>query len=221
MVSVEKNVDDSFQNFRRKESEKIETVAEENAPMVADVPTPAVKPMTPGVFIYLLVLNTIDSTIAYGCLPSLSTYALLPFGQKAFYYWSVLTPIAYPLALLTSLYWKTASNANLMFQSIVNLILSVFIFVVAAQSPCPWLADSTAGALMIISVWFLMSFVSAFLRISIGNRIKIEWRNEQGMFYYGATAQLGLFFGTIPTYLLINVFEVFVDRQPCQSYCLT
>nr|ACI90374.1 G protein-coupled receptor-like protein [Philodina roseola] len=179
------------------------------------------KPMSGGIFIFLLVLNTIETTIGYGCLPSLSTYALLPFGQRAFYYWSVLTPIAYPLSLLTSLYWKTVSNSNLVFQSIVHLILSSFVFIIAAQSPCPWLADTSTGALMIITVWFIMSFIGGFLRIAIGNRIKREWKNDKGMFYYGATAQLGLFLGTIPTYLLINVFEIFVDRQPCQSYCLT
>lgn len=178
------------------------------------------KPMTGRVFIFLLVLSTIHSTISYGCLPSLSTYALLPFGQTAFYYWSVITPIAYPLSLLISLYWKTASNANLMFLSIVNWILSLFIFIIAGQSPCPWLADTTVGALMVISIWFLMSFVSGFLHITIGNRIKKEWKNEKGMFYYGCTSQLGLFLGTIPTYLLINIFEVFQDRKPCQSYCL-
>ena len=74
---------------------------------------------------------------------------------------------------------------------------------------------------MIISAWFLTSFVSSFLRIIVGNRIKREWKNEQGMFYYGASAQLGNVLGTIPIYLLINVFDAFVDRKPCQNYCLS
>lgn len=190
-----------------------------NVPSTIVDPTTLIKPMSRDVFLLLLILNTINSTISFGCLPSLSTYALLPFGQKAFYYWSVLIPIAYPLSLVMSLRWKTATNSKLVLESIVSWALAAFIFFIAGQSPCPWLADTTAGALMIITVWFTMSFISGFIRITIGNRIKSEWKDEKGMFYYGGTVQLGLFLGTIPIYLLINVFDVFVDRKPCQNYC--
>jgi hypothetical protein len=185
------------------------------------IPSKSIQPMSQGVFILLLILNTINSTISYGCLPSLSTYALLPFGQTAFYYWSVFIPIAYPISLLLSLYWKSASNHSIVIQSILNWLLSAFIFIIASQSPCPWLADSTQGALMIITIWFIMSLMSGFLRITIGNRIKSEWTDDKGMFYYGGTVQLAMLLGTIPTYMLINVFGLFIDRKPCQIYCLS
>jgi len=192
--------------------------------MVAVVNSPrlskSIQPMSKGGFILFLILNTINSAIAYGCLPSLSTYALLPFGQQAFYYWSVFIPMAYPISLVLSLYWKSVSNNVIVFQSIFNWLLSAFIFIIAGQSPCPWLADTTQGASMIITIWFLMSVTSNFLRITIGNRIKGEWTDDKGMFYYGGTAQLGVFLGTIPTYLLINVFGLFMDRKPCQIYCI-
>jgi hypothetical protein len=194
-------------------------------PMVAvdqlQTSSKSIQPMSQRTFILFLILSTIDSMIAYGCLPSISTYALLPFGQKAFYYWSVLIPSAYPLSLLLSVYWKFVSNNHIVFQSIFSWLLAAFIFTIAGQSPCPWLADSTQGALMIITVWFIMSFIGCFLRITIGNRIKSEWKNDNGMFYFGATVQLGSLLGTVPTYLLINVFDLFMDRKPCQKYCVS
>ena len=179
------------------------------------------KHMSPSTFLLLLILNTINSTITFGCLPSLSTYALLPFGQKAFYYWSVLIPSAYPLSLVISIRWKIASNGWIGLLSAMSWLLSGFIIFISIQSPCPWLADTISGALMIISVWFLMSTIGGFIRIIIGNRIKGEWSDEKGMFYYGASVQLGLFLGTIPTYIAINVFSLFVDRKPCKVYCVT
>ena len=187
----------------------------------ADVPLKSVPPMSQRIFILFLILNTINSAISYGCLPSLSTYALLPYGQKAFHYWSVLVPSAYPIALLISLYYKSPSNSSVILLSIVNWVMSIFIFIIAGQSPCPWLADTIQGALMIIITWFFMATISCMLRIIIGNRIKSEWKDEKGMFYYGGTAQLGLFLGTIPVYLFINVFDLFTDRKPCQIYCLS
>ena len=180
-----------------------------------------IKNMSSTVFNTFLILSTVSSTISYGCLPSLSTYALLPFGQTAFYYWSVLVPSAYPLALVVSLFWKSPSNRTVVILSVLSWIISGFVFVIASQSPCPWLADTTQGALMIITIWLIMSLISSFLHISVGNRIKSEWKEETGMFYYGATAQLGLFLGTIPMFILINVFSIFTDRKPCQTYCVS
>lgn len=167
------------------------------------------------------MLNTVNAAISFGCLPSVSTYALLPFGQKAFYYWSVLTPMACPLSLVLSLRWKSLSDKTIVGQSLLNWSLCMLIFIIAKQSPCPWLADTAEGAMMVIGIWFVMSFISNFLRITIGNRIKEEWSGEQGMFYYGGSAQLGLLLGTIPTYFVINVLNLFVDRKPCETYCLT
>ena len=46
--------------------------------------------MTTKQFYILQSFNVINSGILYGCLPTLITYSLLPYGQKAFYYCSIL-----------------------------------------------------------------------------------------------------------------------------------
>ncbi|CAM4815209.1 unnamed protein product [Rotaria magnacalcarata] len=154
-------------------------------------------------------------------LPSLSTYALLPYGQKAFYYSSLLTPAAYSVALLINLRWETITIRATVIGSAIGLMLSIFIVIIATQSPCPWWSDTTHGAIIIVISWFLVTLIIAFLRITIGHRIKLEWKGDQGMFYFGASIQLGLLLGAIPMYFLVNVFNVFIDREPCVIYCLT
>ncbi|CAF1404549.1 unnamed protein product [Rotaria sordida] len=209
--------------------EKVKTISnivtEENLPMTdviqLQTSSKSIQHMSRRVFILFLILNTVNSTISLGCLPSLSTYALLPFGQKAFYYWSILIPIAYPFSLLLSICWRSVSTHLIVLQSIFNWLLATCIFIIAGQSPCPWLADTMQGALMIITIWFIMSLTSCFLRITIGSRIKSEWTGDKGMFYYGGTVQLGLLLGTIPLYILINLFGIFIDRKPCQVYCVS
>ncbi|UJR21035.1 hypothetical protein I4U23_024135 [Adineta vaga] len=200
-------------------------INEENMPMVTDAKSLSfsknTQTMSRRTFSLLLIINIVNTTISFGCLPSLNTYALLPFGQKAFYYWSILIPGIQPLALVVSLFWKSLSNTMIVIQSIFVCVLSAMIFIIAKQSPCPWLADSTQGAAMIIVIWLLTSLISTFLRIIIGNRIKNEWDDDKGMFYFGGTAQLGLLLGAIPTYMLINVFDLFIERKPCQTYCIS
>jgi hypothetical protein len=104
--------------------------------------------------------------------------------------------------------------------SIFGCILSIFMIIIAFQSPCPWWADTLHGALIMLCNGFLLTLIIAYVRMTIGNRIKSEWANDKGMFYFGVTVQLGALIGTIPAYLLVNVFDVFTDRKPCQTYCV-
>jgi len=92
--------------------------------------------------------------------------------------------------------------------------------IIAWHSPCPWLADTIHGAVIMVAVWCMATLVIAYVRITIGNRIKTEWPHKNGMFYFGASNQLGILLGTIPIYILVNIFGLFVERQPCQAYCL-
>ncbi|CAF4194356.1 unnamed protein product [Rotaria socialis] len=196
----------------------------ENSLMTSVIESPESKSrpqMTRRVFIFLLLINIINSTMLFGCLPSLSTYALLPYGQKAFYYSSLFTPAAYSVALLINLRWETITLRATVIGSAIGLMLCIFIIIIATQSPCPWWSDTTHGAIIIAISWFLATLIIAFLRITIGHRIKLEWKDDQGMFYFGASIQLGLLLGAIPMYFLVNVFNVFTDREPCVIYCLT
>ena len=199
-----------------------ETRGDEVVPMVSVVepsPNRPTRSMTRQTFLVLLALNTLNSTILYGFLPSLSTYSVLPYGQKAYYYSTLLYPISYPVALLLSMFWKTLSIAAVMVGSLFGLVLCVFIVLIAWQSPCPWWADTTHGAVIIISAWLLSTLIIAYLRITIGNRIKTEWSDDRGMFYFGVSVQLGLLLGTVPSYVLVNVFHLFVAREDCRQYC--
>ncbi|CAF4146118.1 unnamed protein product [Rotaria magnacalcarata] len=142
-----------------------DTDPNENRLMVFVIEPPESKSrpqMTRRVFIFLLLINTINSTILFGGLPSLSTYALLPYGQKAFYYSSLLTPAAYSVALLINLRWETIAIRATVIGSVIGLMLSIFIVIIATQSPCPWWSDTTHGAIIIVISWFLVTLIIAF-----------------------------------------------------------
>ncbi|CAF2981082.1 unnamed protein product [Rotaria sp. Silwood2] len=197
----------------------------ENSPMVPAVesfkPSKPVKHIATSSFIMLLCINTYNSFVLYGILPSLTTYSLLPYGQKVFYYFCLLNPLSYSLALLISVKWSTLSVCMTTIGTIIGSIFAVFIIIIATQSPCPWWADTLHGALIMLCIWFVMTVIIAYLRITTGNFIKAEWSEEKGMFYFGITVQLGLFLGAVPMYLLVNVFNMFIDRKPCEVYCVT
>ena len=176
--------------------------------------------MTAREFHILQAFNVVNSAVLYGCLPTLITYSLLPYGQKAFYYCSVLFPIAYPLSALYGIVRPTLSMTWIVLGSLFGSVFCAFIIFVAFQSPCPIWADTVHGGIVMIVAWFVSTFTFAYVRIASGNRIKLAWGKESGLFYFGVSVQMGIVFGVLPMYLLINVFEVLKDRQPCVTYCL-
>ncbi|CAF1289979.1 unnamed protein product [Rotaria sordida] len=199
--------------------------AGEHSPMVPTIdsskPSKPDKHITTSLFIFLLCINTYNAFVAFGILPSLITYSVLPYGQKAYYYICLLNPLAYTLALLLSVKWANIPIYITIIGTIIGSIIGVFIITIALQSPCPWLADTLQGALIIVSLWFSLTIIIAYLRITTGSLIKTKWPGEKGMFYFGVTVQLGLFLGAVPMYILINFFNIFKSRRPCEVYCRT
>ncbi|CAF1438629.1 unnamed protein product [Adineta steineri] len=200
----------------------IEIQQHETFPMNIDIqPTQLqhTSEMSFSTLILLLSLLVFSGAILIGCLQPLITYSLLPFGQKTFYYTSILSPLAYPSACFLSFRWPTITTRTTIVETIIGVSLCIFIVCTAWQSPCPWMADTLYGSIVMVTTWFLATLILAYIRIAIGNRIKMEWIDEKGMFYFGISTELGVILGTIPMFFLVNIFQIFVERLPCQTYC--
>ncbi len=49
----------------------------------------------------------------------------------------------------------------------------------------------------------------AYVRITIDNRIKIEWSVGKGVFYFDTPVQFGALLGSILSYIISSVFAIF------------
>ncbi|CAF2125116.1 unnamed protein product [Rotaria magnacalcarata] len=175
--------------------------------------------MTEKEFFILQTSNVVNSAFVFGCLPTLVTYSILPYGQKTLYYCNILFPISYSLAALYGFIRPTISTFWIIMNSICGCLICAFIIVVAFQSPCPIWADTLHGGIIIIAAWCLSSFILAYVRVASGNRIKLAWKKDNGLFYYGLNIQIGMILGVVPMYLLINIYQLLKERQPCDIYC--
>jgi hypothetical protein len=176
--------------------------------------------MTRKEFYILQSFNVINSAILFGCLPTLITYSLLPYGQKTFYYCSILYPISFPLSAVCGIFRPTLATCWIIIGSIFGCLVCFFIIIIAFQSPCPIWADTLHGGILMTIAWFISAFVLAYVRVASGNRIKLAWPKENGLFYFGLSVQMGIIFGVLPMYLVINVYELLKERYPCVTYCL-
>ncbi|CAF0969462.1 unnamed protein product [Adineta ricciae] len=192
----------------------------EDTPAIRKLSITIPKSMTRKEFVIIQWFNVINSGILYGCLPTITTYSMLPYGQRAFYYCSILYPLAYPLAAMLAWFRQTISIFWVSAGSIIGCFICGFIIFIACQSPCPIWADTTHGGVIMVLAWFSSTFILAYVRIASGNNIKLYWKKESGLFYFGFTVQTGIIFGVLPFFLIINVFNLLKDRKPCITYCI-
>ena len=101
--------------------------------------------------------------------------------------------------------------------SVIGIILFAYIFIAAKLSPCSPLVDQTSGRVLIALAWVIMYCVFHFIRITIANYIK-RTSGHRGLFWFGILTQIGSLLGALTVYLLTSQFNVFRERQLCQSY---
>lgn len=177
--------------------------------------------MTKRTYHTFLFFGFFSSIILFGILPSIGTYAVLPYSQRAYYISSIILPLSNPLSVLIGLFVRSilkCITVSILF--IFAVCFSVYVMIVSFLSPCPPLHDTPGGGILVISCYFFAHLLFQYIRLVIGNRIRQEYPRESGLFWFGATSQMGSLVGAIPMFLLINVYDVFKSRNVCQEYCL-
>ena len=97
---------------------------------------------------------------------------------------------------------------------ILGSITFSFDLVVAFKSPCPPLSNTTKGNILILLIWLSTYIFLGYPRLIIANYVRIHSSN--GMFWFGATVQLGALIGSVIAYLLVETFSLLKEKLPCE-----
>ena len=87
-------------------------------------------------------------------LPSVQSYACLPYGSQTYHLAVTLSKIANPLACLVVFFLPVKSRTTLGTITTIRTLVSIYIMSVAANSPEPPLVNSLAGSLLVLSIFF-------------------------------------------------------------------
>ena len=178
------------------------------------------KSMSKSMYYSLLLIIYFISIILFGILPSIGTYVMLPYSQRAYYISSIILPISNPLSIIVSVLYRTCLSLSMILAlCFAATCTAVYVIVVATLSPCPPLHDTVGGAILVTTCYFTAQLIYYYLRIVIANRIRLEYQPNTGLFWLGAVNQVGALSGSIPMYFLINTFQLFKSREVCQIYC--
>lgn len=101
--------------------------------------------------LFVLLIQVYLNAIFNGVVPSILSYACLPYGEKTYHLALALSAIANPVASL--LFYIVSLNAVkfMVLWTVVYSFLCAYVVGIAAESPCPILLDSVGGSFLIVS----------------------------------------------------------------------
>ena len=135
-------VDKDSQSSLVSDSVYTDTVEDTN-----DSPTLSMRMM-----LLVLAIQAYLNAVFNGVIPSVLSYACLPYGEKTYHLAVTLAAIANPISSL--LYYVVVLN-SVKFMAIWTGLYSCFcayVVAIAAESPCPILHDNVGGSFLIVSI---------------------------------------------------------------------
>ncbi|KAL3986307.1 hypothetical protein ACH3XW_42205 [Acanthocheilonema viteae] len=164
----------------------------------------------------LLFLMAAINAQMNGIVPSVQSYASLPYSQKTYHLSLTLSNIASPIVCFLPLFMKITRSSILVSLTIVSTILTGMIITFAAMSPTPILQFSTWGSVLIIIIVVCSVALNSFLRTVLATVLGDDATdNETRLFWGGVFIQIGSFLGSIAMFPLVNTFHLFVPAPPC------
>ncbi|XP_067871855.1 solute carrier family 52, riboflavin transporter, member 2 [Heterodontus francisci] len=166
---------------------------------------------------YLLTLLAVSNALTNGVLPSIQTYACLPYGGTTFHLAVVLGNLANPLACFIAMFVLWRSSLGLSVLALLGVLFAVYILTVAAFSPCPPLLGKPVGVALMVIAWMLFTGLFSYLKVVIGSIL-----HESGhlaLVWCGTAIQMGSLIGALVMFPLVSIYHLFTSGQACVDTC--
>jgi len=164
-------------------------------------------------YVMLLFAQALICALCNGILPSIQSYASLPYGNEAYHLSVTLSAIANPLACFLALWLPSRSRHLIFLLTLAGSFLSGYVIALATLSPNPLLKDSAVGRGLIVLAQLAISALFSYAKVTIATIFRDEGR--RALVWCGAITQVGSSVGALIMFPLVNVYYVFQSNPPC------
>merc|ERR1719494_1191296 len=133
----------------------------------------------------LLVAMGFINALSNGILPSVSSYACLPYGRNIYHLTLTLSAIANPIFCFLYYYVPSKSVLNTIALTMIYTVTSAYVVGVAASSPCPILQDSSSGGIIMLLVFVSGVCICSYVKTAIGSILRDV--SHQALVWSGAS----------------------------------
>lgn len=167
-------------------------------------------------FRLMLLLMAVINAQMNGIVPSVQSFASLPYSQSTYHLGLTLSNIISPVVCFLPLIVTISQVSVLVLLTIISSILTAVIVAFAAMSPTPILQFSVWGNALIVIIIVCSSSLNSFLRTVLAAALNGGGADsEKRLFWVGVSIQIGSLLGSFLMFPLVNVSHVFVPAPPC------
>lgn len=167
--------------------------------------------------IYLLALLAVSNALTNGVLPSIQSFACLPYGTMTFHLSVVLGNIANPFACFLAMFFVLRSDSGLGCLSVAGGVFAAYLMALAALSPCPPLLGNPTGVALVVLSWIVFTGAFSYVKVVIGTLL--HEAGHSALLWCGISIQAGSLIGALVMFPLVNVYHVFSRAQECVDNC--
>ena len=128
-----------------------------------------------------------------------------------------------PISIFVTIWSYDVSMLRISIETLVSIIISVYILVISIMSPCPPFVNSVSnfGGFIIVVCWVMSSFL--FMRVRCLIATKLERHGKHILLLIGFYTILGQVIGGILIYLAVDVYRLFKDKPACseENFCIS
>ncbi|KAI6174434.1 Riboflavin transporter [Aphelenchoides besseyi] len=148
---------------------------------------------------------------------SRNSILLIDLMYQNTYFWAVVIGTIIPLvgsfsAQLVSI----RSTSFIVGLTVLCATTTIFVIILALQSPDPWLKSSIWGSILTVSLQTFSMFLCSFVRLIATEAYRdLAPGNEDRLFWAGLALQIGSFVGALIAFPSVNILNFFQDTPPC------
>ncbi|XP_063709696.1 solute carrier family 52, riboflavin transporter, member 3-B-like [Culicoides brevitarsis] len=201
------NVEIRYGNDYTFNSAENEEMRETNDEDKRQQPRQQLKKLSPINYRNLLLLFGVMSAVINAIIPSVLSYATLPFGSNTYHYTITVVYIMEPLAYIFGNFIPHSSIRAVWIVAFIPVLPCTYLMINAVMSPYPWLLGTTIGEILPIISWSLVKMSNAFVTISLMSIFRDQ--GGKSLVNIGSYTQIGSFLGSVFIFCLVNFTDIF------------
>ncbi|GMS79548.1 hypothetical protein PENTCL1PPCAC_1723 [Pristionchus entomophagus] len=170
---------------------------------------------SPSPFILLLLTAVVNAQMN-GVIPSVHSYAALPYSQRVYHLGLTLSNIVSPIASFLPMFCGVRSLPLLSGLTLLSTLSTAFIVYLGLLSPAHLADSQTAGGILSVLSVVVAAGLHSFLRTTFASSLRDIGRSEHWLFWCGVFIQIGSFLGSAVMFPLINYTSLFQSAPMCQ-----
>ncbi|RDD36636.1 Solute carrier family 52, riboflavin transporter, member 3-A [Trichoplax sp. H2] len=159
------------------------------------------------VFMALLFMQAWVNGLSNGVIPSIQSYATLPYGGTAFHLTVTLYSIANPLTSFAYFWLPCYNRVVIAILTLLSTVCGIVIIVFAAMSPSPPLLGTSGGSALTVIINVGFGVLVTYVKVAIIYLLRLQGR--RALFWCGVSQQVGSCIGALIMFPIVSIFRLF------------